>query len=365
MKIDIFNPGIYTDAQSFHVFNGCHAAAEKRNMNKKMTCPIKVAMLGMGNMGRTHALELLKMNDVEIVALCSATDGAKRFNEEYGYSIPVYNDFDKMLAEVEFQALYVTLPPYAHTGQIEKAAAKNIAIFTEKPLAVNLERAESIAKAVRENKVPSMVGYHMRFGGAVQYLRSLMDQGITGKPVLYTASYECNSLHTPWWIRKELCGGQVFEQIIHLYDMAYYIMGDFDTVSGFVANLCHQEVPNYTVEDSSAVSIRFKSNALGSITGSNCAIPNRWAGLFKIVFENCVAEFPDHNSVTITYTKGEVHSETLTFDTDVRWEQNRYFIDMLKGLKPEFSSIEEGLAGVRIVAGAVKSSEADGTPVKL
>ena len=78
-----------------------------------------------------------------------------------------------------------------------------------------------------------------------------------------------------------------------------------------------------------------------------------------------MAEFPDHNSVKLTYTKGEIRTETLTFDTDVRWEQNRYFIDMLKGLKPEFSSIEEGLAGVRIVDGAVKSSEADGAPVKL
>ena len=88
-------------------------------MNREITCPIKVAMLGMGNMGRAHALELLKMDDVEIVALCSATDGAKRFNEEYGTSVPVYNDYDKMLDEVEFQALYVTLPPYAHNGQIE------------------------------------------------------------------------------------------------------------------------------------------------------------------------------------------------------------------------------------------------------
>lgn len=329
--------------------------------NKK----IRVAMLGMGNMGCIHANELRKMDDVEITALCSATDGARKYNEANSTSYPVYDDFDQMLNNEEFDALYVTLPPYAHNGQIEKAAARNISIFTEKPLAVTLERAESIARAVRKHNVKSMVGYHMRFGGAVTYLRKLMSDGLTGRPTLYSANYECNSLHTPWWIRRELCGGQVFEQIIHLYDMAYHIMGDVDTVSGFVANVCHQNVPGYTIEDTSAVSLRFRNGSLGSITGSNCAIPDRWAGIFKIVFENCVAEFPDFNILKLTWTKGEIKEETLTFDTDVRWEQNRYFIDMLKDEKPEFSSIEEGLAGIRIVNGAVKSSETDGMPVKL
>ena len=145
--------------------------------------------------------------------------------------------------------------------------------------------------------------------------------------------------------------------------MAYYMMGDFASVSGYVANLCHRDVPNYTIEDTSAVSIRFKNGTLGSITGSNCAVPDRWAGIFKIVFENCVAEFPDFNEVKITYTKGGVREEHLIFDDDVRWEENRYFIDMVKGEKPPFATIEEGLEGVKIVAGAVKSSENGGVPI--
>ena len=133
-------------------------------------------MLGMGGMGVTHATQLLKMDDVEIVAMCSATGGGDRFNAEKGLNIPVYSDFDKMLEETETDAMYVSLPPFAHNGQIEKAAAKKIAIFTEKPIAINVKRAASIAKAVRENGVVSMVGYHMRFGGAVKHLRKLMEE---------------------------------------------------------------------------------------------------------------------------------------------------------------------------------------------
>ena len=326
---------------------------------------IRVGMLGMGNMGRAHIEQLRKMDDVEVVALCSAKDGARRYNAEFGTNYPVYDDFLKMLDEVEMDAVYVTLPPYAHDGQIEAAAKKKLAVFTEKPLAITVERAQSIADAVRENCVKTMMGYHMRFGGAVKHVRALMEQGLTGRPTLYSANYECNSLHAPWWIRRELCGGQVFEQIIHLYDMAFYMMGDFDSVTGYVANLCHTDVPGYTIEDTSAVSMRFKSGALGCITGSNCAVPNRWAGIFKIVFENCVAEFDDFNAVTLTWTRGEVWQERLTFDDDVRWAQNRLFIDVVKGDAPEFAPIAEGLAGVRIVDAAVRSSEAGGTPIRI
>lgn len=330
-----------------------------------MSNKIRVAMLGMGGMGYTHADELRKMEDVEIAALCSTSNNAAKYNESRGANYPIYSDVDKMLEAVDMDALYVNIPPYAHCGQIEKAAAKGIAIFTEKPLALTVERSESIAKAVAENNVKSMMGYHMRFGGAVKHVKKLMAEGLTGRPTLYSANYECNSLHTPWWIRRELCGGQVFEQIIHLYDMAYYLMGEFDTVSGFVANICHQDVENYTVEDTSSVVIRFKSGALGCITGSNCSIPDRWVGSFKVVFENCVAEFADLDHVKLTWTKGEVREEVLAFDTPVRWEENRYFIDVLKGEKLEFAPISEGLTGVRIVDGAVRSSEAGGMPVKI
>ena len=210
-----------------------------------------------------------------------------------------------------------------------------------------------------------MTGYHMRFGGAVEKLVQLIDSGEAGRPTLFAANYECNSLHTPWWIDVNKCGGQVFEQVIHLYDMAYYIMGKAESVAGYIANLCHQDTPGYTVEDTSSVAIRFQSGALGSITGSNCAVPGKWLGIFKIVFQNMMVEFSDFNHMKITRTKGEVTEETLSFDTNVRFSENRRFVDVLLGKAPEFAPISEGLDGLKMVAAAVVSSGNGGAPVKL
>lgn len=333
-------------------------------MNNK----VRVAMLGMGNMGVNHLNELRKMEDVEVRALCSLpAQPALAYNEENATHYPVYEDFDQMLAQTPIDALFVCLPPFAHQGQIEKAAAKGIHIFTEKPLALDIARGESIADSVKHAGVYSQMGYHMRFGAAVRKLRMLMEAGETGRPTLFSANYECNSLHVDWWRDRRKSGGQIFEQIIHLYDLAAYVMGKPDSVTGYIANICHQDVPGYTVEDTSAVCIRFASGALGSITASNNAIPGRWAGIVRIVFENMVVEFADHNHGRIIYTKPTVREELIDGGNqdDSRYLEDRYFIDVILGKEKPFSTIAEGLQDLRLVAGAVRSSSEGGTPVKL
>jgi len=327
---------------------------------------IKVAMLGMGNMGRAHADNLRKLEGVEIAALCSLPIAdALRYNADRGANYPVYDDFDAMLSEREADALYVCLPPFAHAGQIERAAEKGVHLFVEKPLALSVERARRMEQAVRRAGVLTQMGYQMRFGGAVRHVRRLMEQGVTGKPTLFTANYECNSLHAPWWIDRAKCGGQVFEQVIHLYDMALHLMGRAELVSGFLANLCHRDVPGYTVEDTSSVAIRFLSGALGSITGSNCAEPGKWKAMFKVVYENLVAVFEDCNSVRLIHTKPEVREEALRFSNDVRFDEDAHFISVLRGEKPEFAPVGEGLLGLEMVGGAVASSEKGGMPVRV
>lgn len=327
---------------------------------------IRIAVLGMGTMGRRHAAILTKRDDVEIVGLCAKpTDDALKFNRDFQTDYPVYEDFYTMLKSVPMDALYVCLPPFCHDGQIEAAAKKGIAIFTEKPLALNLKRGTSITKAVAEAGVKTQMGYHMRFGHGVRYVKELLDSGKLGKATLFSANYECNSLHVPWWIHREQCGGQIFEQIIHLYDMAYYFMGDFDSVTGFVANICHQDVPGYTIEDTSSVSIRFKNGTLGSITGSNNAVPNRWVGPFKIVCENGMVEFSDYDHGKITWNKPEVKEEIIRFDSEPYTEEDDYFVRLVRGEVEEISPFWQGLEDLKVVSGAVSSSENGGVPVKL
>jgi predicted dehydrogenase len=327
---------------------------------------IKVAILGMGNMGKAHSNHLMQMEDVEIVAMCSSnSNNTKKYVEDNNLSVKIFENYYQMLEEVEINVLYVCLPPFAHDGQVEAAAKKGIHIFIEKPIAISVERATLMADAVKDNKVLSQVGYHMRFGGAVIKLKELIDSGEAGRPLLYTANYECNSLHTPWWIDVNKCGGQVFEQVIHLYDMAYYLLGTPDSVNGYTANLNHQDTKGYTVEDTSISAIRFKNGSLAGISGSNCAIPNQWNGFFKVICQNLVAEFKDHNNATFIYTTKDNKVIEISIPVDAGYEEDEYFISVIKGEKPEFAPISDGLIGLKMVSGVIESSKKDGNSIKI
>lgn len=332
-----------------------------------MSEKIRVAVVGMGNMGRCHAMSLSTMQDVELAALCTNhSDNAEAFKKEHGLECAVYSDFYEMIDVLPLDAVFICLPPFCHNGQVEAAAQKGIAVFMEKPIALDLERGASMAKAVEENHVHSQVGYQMRFGAAVRRFRELVESGESGKLTLFTASYECNSLHSPWWRNKTLCGGQVFEQVIHLYDMAQYLMGKAVDVSGRVANLVHGDIPDYTVEDTSVANILFENGALGCITGSNCAVKDQWNARFRVVCENMVADFDDCNHGRIIYTNDRAgEMEVIDGNDNVSWMEVRYFIDTLRGEKPPFATIAEGFSGLKLVSGVVTSSEHDGMVVKL
>lgn len=328
---------------------------------------LKAAVLGMGNMGRAHARSLMRMENIELVGLCSSPiKDAEEFAGENHLGCALFEDGYKMIEEVEMDILYICLPPFAHTGQLEAAAEKGIHVFIEKPIALNLERGQSMVQAAEKNRIITQVGYHMRFGSAVKKFKKYLEDGTAGKATLYMADYECNSLHGPWWRDITKCGGQVFEQVIHLYDMCLYLMGKAVSVNGYVANLCHQEVEGYTIEDTSVCNIRFASGALGSICGSNCSVKNQWNGKFRVICEHMVADFTDHNHGVFTFTQEDIpRIEEINEEVDVTYEEDCDFVKKVRLHQQSLADIREGLHGLELVSAVVSSSSCDGATVSI
>lgn len=326
---------------------------------------LRVGVLGMGNMGKAHARSMMKIEGVNLAGLCSSpVEDAAAFAKENGLDCPVYDDGFRMIEEAGLDVLYICLPPFAHSGQLEAAADKGIHIFIEKPIALTVERGKSMADAVRRNHVFSQVGYHMRFGSAVKKFKEYLDNGVAGRPTLYMADYECNSLHGPWWRDVNKCGGQVFEQVIHLYDMALYLMGDADAVSGRVANLCHRDVEGYTIEDTSVCNIHFKNGSLGSVCGSNCSVRDQWNGKFRVICEHMTADFKDHNHAEFVFTdEDNQHTEQIDEAIDATYMEDFHFIETIRGKKESMADIQEGLKGLRLVSAVVESSSMNGANV--
>jgi len=342
--------------------------------------PVRVAFLGAGGIATTHARAALACGATVVAACGRTTDSAGRFVAKAAPGAGAYDDLDRMLDAHAPDALYVCLPPDAHAGQAERAAARGVALFLEKPLALTVERAASIAAAVGRAGVVSHVGYQMRFAGPVWRLKQMLADGSAGRPVLFQAAYLCNALHAPWWRDAARSGGQAFEQAIHLYDLATHLFGPPTSVTAWADNLTHGDVEGYTSEDASASVVRFAGGGAASIAATNCATPTQWRTPFRVVCRNVTAEFESATEATFTHTAGrpsEHYWRTKTTPTservtgggeDVYVAQTRAFLDAVRGdadARATLAPASEGLLGVRLVSAVLASARAGGTPVAI
>lgn len=325
----------------------------------------KVGILGAGGMGQTHFMNLLKMDEVVIVAVCDKDVNRASELALKGEDIKAYSNFDDMLLENELDVLFVGLPPFAHNGEVVKAANKGIHLFLEKPIALSTAIAKEMKDAIKQSGVISQIGFHNRYGSAVKKLKAMVNDGTAGKPVLFDGIFATNSLHAPWWIQKDKCGGQVFEQAIHIYDMAMNLFGAPKCLTGFMGNICHTDVENYTIEDVSAATVKFNTGAIASVCATNCAIPNDGIVKYMAVFENVTVTFIDCNNAEFIYTNGEVRKENFNQKVDVYFAEVREFVDCLVANKDTNCNIDCGYNSLLIVESVVKSAKADGTVVNL
>ncbi|PID47440.1 MAG: oxidoreductase [Proteobacteria bacterium] len=125
---------------------------------------MKIAIIGLGAMGKNHYRVLNSMNEFEIVALCDVEK-----NEEFDETF--YFDVDELLEKEEFDAAIIAVPTFMHKELALKCLAKKKNLFIEKPVASNLQDANEILKASKETKAKVCVGYVERFNPVIGALK--------------------------------------------------------------------------------------------------------------------------------------------------------------------------------------------------
>ena len=125
---------------------------------------VRVALIGAGKQANwRHYPFIAAMPDVEIAAVCSlsadsAAETAKRWN------IPrTYTSYEKMLAEVDPQAVYVIMGPQVVFEPARYVLQQGRHLFVEKPPAPTLNALRVLAYEAETHACISMVGFQRRF----------------------------------------------------------------------------------------------------------------------------------------------------------------------------------------------------------
>jgi len=326
-----------------------------------MSQPLRTAILGCGNFAHRHAhsLQLLK-DDFEMVAFCNRTgEKAADFSKKYtNGQAHVFANHHQMFDQVALDVVIICLPPYAHSDEVEIAANLGVHVFIEKPIALTSEQAWRMVNAAEKAGIVTQVGFMFRFGEASEHLKGMIDSGEAGQVGLMSARYFCNSLHAPWWRRRDLSGGQLVEQVIHMIDLMRFLMGDAITVYSRQENLFHQDLDDYTVEDVSATIFSFPKGGVGVIYATNGAIPNRWINDYRVVSRNLSVEFTDANHAAFHYTaESDRKPKMIASDRDIYLSEMQDFLTAIRTGQKTRIPLREGAKSLDLALAATHSAQ--------
>ena len=107
---------------------------------------MKVALFGAGRIGKVHAASIRMDRRSELVAVTDVmSDAADALATEYGIAA---RQADDILADASIDAILVASSTNTHADLIERGIAAGKAVFCEKPIDLDLQRALRVKKAV-------------------------------------------------------------------------------------------------------------------------------------------------------------------------------------------------------------------------
>ena len=163
--------------------------------------PVKVLVVGCGNMGKSHAKAYHSMEGFEIVGLVSRGEKSRQdLIEILGHDYPQFSDYAEALEQTKPDAVSVNTYPDTHAEYTKKAFAAGAHVFLEKPIAESVEEAQEIVAAAREANLKLVIGYILRVHPSwMKFIE--VAQGL-GKPLVMRMNLNQQSSGKNWETHK-------------------------------------------------------------------------------------------------------------------------------------------------------------------
>ena len=226
---------------------------------------VGMAVLGCGRIGRIHAGNLARHSRTKLVSVFDvAGDVARQAAAELGARHA--QALEEIWADHEVAAVLIATPTDTHVPLITAAVKAGKAVFCEKPIDVDLERARACWRAIAPLRPRVMMGFNRRFDPSFRALRERLQRGEIGQLELAVITSRDPAPPPLDYIRSS--GGLLRDMTIHDFDMARYLGGDISQVQAFGANLVDPKIAKLGDIDTCTVSLRAKSGALLQINNS-------------------------------------------------------------------------------------------------
>jgi len=330
----------------------------------------RILVCGVGSVGERHIRNLSTLGYRHIAVYRAHNLPFRDLN----FSIPIYTDLKKALADFAPSVTFITNPTALHVPIALEAARANSHLFIEKPISHNLEGIEELCRTLESNHRMAMVGYMLRFHPFFKQLKSWLHEGpfgILGRPIFLRTTW---GEHLPDWhpwedyrqsyaARADMGGGPALT-LSHDLDLLVWLFGVPENVVGLPNS---SSSLNINVEHSIDILLSFRQGVTANVHLDFCQRPPSrvWelvcshgkiridilAGTL-IRWESTIGEIHSHKDGSIT--PEDVQTLPEVFDrNDLFLEELRYFFMCLDSGERPMPDISTGAESVRIAQRAL------------
>ena len=270
---------------------------------------MKLAVIGLGVMGRQHLKDIYHLENAELTAVCDI-DQSVADELAAQYETKAYYDPQSLFEQAEFDGILIATPHYDHTPLTIQALEKGIHVLVEKPISVHAKDANKMIAAYEKAKeqYPNLIFAAMfmqRTYGYWKKIKAMIDGGELGKlaratwlvtnwfrPQIY---YDNGGWRATW---KGEGGGVLLNQCPHNLDLYQWFVGMPSRVTGFASI---GKYHNIEVEDEVTAYFEYDNGMVGHFITTTAESPG--TNRLEIVGEHGKLIFEDEK---LTFYKNDM-----------------------------------------------------------
>lgn len=242
---------------------------------------VKLAVIGVGTMGSSHARDIAASQHTQLVAVCDLiSDRAESIAQKY--TCASYTNFLEMLENTELDGVIIATPHAAHMPISISCLRRGIHVLSEKPLAVHVLDGEKMRDAyqVALSTKPDLkfgIMFQQRTFGYWKTVKEMIENGVLGKIMRITwivtdwyrtqTYYDHGGWRATW--RGE-GGGVLLNQCPHNLDLFQWFVGMPDRVHGFAKLGKYHDIE---VEDEVTAFFEYHNGTIGHFITSTAESP--------------------------------------------------------------------------------------------
>ncbi|TXF90709.1 Gfo/Idh/MocA family oxidoreductase [Neolewinella aurantiaca] len=253
------------------------------------------AVIGLGHIGRRHALLIDAQPSARLVAICDPLPENKLNRPDELSSVPLFKDMAALLSsDVAFDVACICTPNGLHAGQAIECLKAGKHVVVEKPLALNIRDCLAIIEAAQNANKHVFGVMQNRYSPASDWLKQQLDDGRLGKILQVHLNCFWNRDHRyytsppdgkphPWHGDEALDGGVLFTQFAHFIDLLCWCFGDVSVQSARFANQKHENI--HAFPDSGVVHFSLGDQTLGSLNFSTAIWDRNFESTLTVISE--------------------------------------------------------------------------------